>query len=113
MLMDAARSSAQQRTAAHRLIYTPGDLSRTGRDGTNPGRCDVSTSPPWDNRAVIIENIGITPTMGHSGSLVVLNKCQFTSPSISRNTQKFDASVDGNLADDGYSTSIFIKVLGQ
>ena len=50
--------------------------------------------------------------MGHSGSLNVLNKHQYTYPSVSRNTQKFDASVYGNLADDRDYTSIFRKVLG-
>ena len=30
-----------------------------------------------------------------------------------KNTKKIDASVDGNLANDGDSTSIFSKVLGR
>ena len=51
--------------------------------------------------------------MGHSGSLDVLNKRISGSPSVSRNTQKFGASVDINLANDGYSTSIFSKLLGR
>ena len=51
--------------------------------------------------------------MGYSGSLYVLNKYQSTSPSVSRNTQNFDASVDENLANDRDSTSIFSKVLGR
>ena len=50
---------------------------------------------------------------GISGSLAVLNKRQSTYPIISSNTQNFDASVDGNFADDGDSTSIFSKVIGR
>ena len=42
----------------------------------------------------------------------VLNKRKSTCPSVIRSTQNFDASVDGNLANDGDSTSIFIKVIG-
>ena len=51
--------------------------------------------------------------MGHSGRSDVLNRRQSTPPSVSRKNQKFDTSVDRNLADDGYYTSIFRKLLGQ
>ena len=55
----------------------------------------------------------MSPSCGISGSLDVLNKWQSTSLSISRNTQKFDASVDGNLANDKDSMSVFSKVIGS
>ena len=51
--------------------------------------------------------------MGHSVILEVLNKRKSTSPNVSRNIQKFDASIDENLANDEYSASIFSKVIGQ
>ena len=63
------------------------------------------------NRTLLI--ISVPPTRGHSGSLEVINKRRSTSPSVSSNTQKFDASVDGKLVDDGYSTSILGKVNGR
>ena len=50
---------------------------------------------------------------GTSGSLDVINKQQSTSPSVIRNAQNFDSSVDGNLADDRDSTSLFRKVLDR
>ena len=51
--------------------------------------------------------------MCHSGSLGVLNKRQSMSPTVSRNNQNFDASVDGDFSNYGDSTSIFRKVLGR
>ena len=53
------------------------------------------------------------PTRGRSGSLQVINKRQSTVYEKIRNTQKFDASVDRNLANGGDYTSIFIKVIGH
>ena len=102
--------------AAHRsapVLWTPGHVSRTGRDGNTPGNCGVSVRSPWDYGPVMIVGIGVPKIMGQSGNLDVLNKWQSITPSCSRNTRKFEASVDGNLAYDGYSTSIFRKVLGQ
>ena len=61
------------------------------------------------NSPVLIGGIGVLRNRGHSGSLEILNKWQSTSPSVSKNTQKFNASVDGNLADDGYSMSILAR----
>ena len=47
------------------------------------------------------------------GSLDVLNKRQSTSPSVSRNIQNFDASIDVNLSDDRDITFIFRKAIGR
>ena len=51
--------------------------------------------------------------MGNSGSQDILKKRQSTSPSVRRNDQNVDASVDGNLVDDRDSTSIFRKLMGR
>ena len=103
---DAVRSSA-------RILRTRGHVISTGRDGTNPCDCNVAVTYPRDNGSVLIGGIVVPPTIGHIGSQDVLNKRQYTSPSVRRNTQKFCASVDENLADDGDSTSILRKLLGQ
>ena len=95
-----------------RALWTPGRVRWTGRDDTNPGDCNITVRSPRGNSPVLIGGIGVLPTIGHSGSLEFLNKWQSTSPSVSRNTQNLDTSVDGNLADEGDSTSIFSKVLG-
>ena len=106
VVTDAARSNT-------RILRTPGHISRTVRDGTTPGDCDDALRSPRGNSPVLIVSIAVPPTRGRSGISDILNKWQYISPSISRNTQKFDTSVDGNLADDGDSTYIFGKVLGQ
>ena len=80
--------------------------------GTTPCDCNVSLRSPRDNVLVLIGGIDAPLTMLNSESLNVLNKRQSTSPSVTRNTQKFDAYVDGNLDDDRDSTSILRKVLG-
>ena len=71
------------------------------RDETSQCYCNVAVRYPRDNMPVLIRDIVFPPTMGHIRSSEDLNKHQSTSPSISRNTQTFDASVDGNLANDG------------
>ena len=55
----------------------------------------------------------MSPASVHSGSLQVLNKHQSTVSGEIGDTQTFDTSVDRNLANDGYSTSIFSKVIGR
>ena len=104
--MDTARNSV-------RILWTPGRVSRTFRDGTKPHDCGLDVRSPRDNGPVLIGVIFVLPTMWHSVSQDVLNKRQSTSPSVSRNTQNFDASVDGISANDRDSTDIFRKVLGR
>ena len=82
-----------------------------GRGGTTTGKCDIAVRSPQDNGPVMIGGISVPPTMEHSGSLKFSNKQQSTSPRVSRNTQKFDASVNENLANDGDYTSIFSNLL--
>ena len=97
----AARSSEH-------VLRNPWHVIRTDRNGTTPCDWDVSVSPPWDNRPVLIGGIIVNPTTGHIGSQDFLNKRQSAPPSVRRY-----ASVDGNLADDRDSTAIFRKVLGR
>ena len=102
--------------AAHknaRSIQTPRHVIRTGTDVTDPGNCDISVRYIQGNYPVLIGCIGVPPIRGHSGSLDVLNKWKSTPPIVSRNNQKFDASVDVNLANDGDYMSIFSKVIGS
>ena len=105
--------SSQAKRAAARILRNPGHLSRTGRDGTMPRNGDVEISSPRDNAPVLIGGIVVPPTMGHSGNQDVICKQQSISPSVIRNAQNFDTSVDGNLACDGYSKAVFRKILGR
>ena len=95
------------------FLWTLGHIIRMGRDGTTPGNCNVSVGPPQVNYPVLIGGTTMYPACGLRGSLVVINKQKSTYQSVSRNIQKFDASVDGILANDRGSTSIFSKVLGR
>ena len=83
-----------------------------GRGGTNPGNCGIAVRTPHGNSLVLIKGIRTPSTRGHSESLKIFSKRQSMSPSFSRNTQIFDASIDRKLANDGDSTSIFSKVIG-
>ena len=95
------------------ILRTPGDVSRASRDGTTPRDRDIVVRSPKDNVPVLIGGIVVPPTMGHSGNQEVISKQQSISPSVIRNAQNFDTSVDGNLACDGYSKTIFRKILGR
>ena len=65
-ITDVARISA-------RVLRTPRHVIRTGRDGTNPGDCDIAVRSPRYISPVIIGGITVSPTSGHSGSLQVFN----------------------------------------
>ena len=73
----------------------------------------MAIKSPQANYPLMIGGIGVSLTREHSGSLVVLNKRQSTVSEKIGNTQKFDISVDGKLANDEDSTSIFSKVIGR
>ena len=94
-------------------VHIRAHVGLTGRDGTTQGKCNAAVRSPWGNSWVLIRDIRFPLTRGNSGSLDVLNKRKSTSPSISRNNQKFDAFVDENFANDWYSMSIFSKVIGH
>ena len=106
VITDATRSSA-------RILQNPSRVIWTGRDGTTPGNCYIALSSPKANSPFLIGGISVSPTRWHSGSLEVLNKRQSAPPSVSRDYQKFDASADGKLSNDGDSTSIFSKLIGR
>ena len=95
------------------VLLAPGDVSRTSRYGTTPCNRDVVVRYPRDNRTILIGIIVFPPTIGNSGSQDILKKRQSTSPSVGTNAQTVNTSVDGNLANDGDSTSIFRKLLGR
>ena len=105
IITDAVRISV-------RVLQTPGHVSSTGKDGTTPRDYKLAVRYSQDNLPVLIGVIVFPPTMGHSGIQDIINKRKSTSPSVSRNTQKFYTSIDGNLADDGDYVAIFRKVLG-
>ena len=94
------------------ILRTPRYVRWTDRDGNTPGKCDIAVRSPRDNSPVLIGGIGVYLASGHSGILKVLNKRPSTVSHRIRYTQKFDASVDRKLSNDGYYTSIFSKVIG-
>ena len=62
---------------------------------------------------VFIGGIVVPPTMENSGNQDIIKKRKSTSPSVGRNDQNFDASVDGNLTNDRDYAAIFSKLLGR
>ena len=106
VITDAACSSAW-------ILRTPRCVSRTERGGATPGNCDISVRSPRAQYPVLGGGIGVPPTRGHSGGLEVLNERPSTYPSVSRNNQHFDASVDIKLDNSVDSMSIFIKLIGR
>ena len=93
VIPDAACSSV-------RIIRAPGHVSRTSRDGPTQHDGDIVVRYPQDNRAVLIRVIVVLPTIGNIGIQDITKKQQSTSPSIGRNAQTFETSVDGNLTDE-------------
>ena len=96
-----------------RVLQTPRNVSRTCRDRNTPGNTPYSVRSPQANSPFLIGVIGVSPTIGHSGILQVLNKRQSTVSDEIEDTQKLDTSVDIKLTNDGDSASIFIKVIGR
>ena len=86
--MGTARSST-------RILRNPWHVSRTVRYGNMSLGGDVVVRYPQDNEPVLIVGIIVPPTMGNSGIQDIIKKRQYTYPSVTRNSQKFDASVDG------------------
>ena len=91
----------------------PQQLSRNGVDGSNPGGIDndieiIETYPP-----VLIGIIETYPPCGLNLSQEAGDIRQSTSPGLVRQSQKLDATVDGNFSDNRYLTSIFSKVIGE
>ena len=91
VITNAARSNAW-------ILCNPSHVSWTWRDITTPDDWYIDVMYPQGKSPVLIGGTTVSPACGLSGSLDVINKRQYTSPSVSRNTKCFDASVDGNLA---------------
>ena len=91
---------------------TPRRVSRTGVNGSTPGKIcnDVSIVEPPSPFLIII--VATSPHFFLNGSLHVFNKPQSTSPGLGRNNQNFDNVVDRKLPDDLNSASIFSQVIG-
>ena len=106
VITDVARSSAH-------VLRTPGHVSRTGRDGTKPRNGYVVVRSPRDNGPVMIGATTVYPDCGIMGSLDILDKHGYTGSVEIRDTQKFDTLIDGELAEDGDSNTIFSKLIGQ
>ena len=91
VITNTARSNAW-------ILCNPSHVSWTWRDITTPDDWYIDVMYPQGKSPVLIGGTTVSPACGLSGSLDVINKRQYTSPSVSRNTKCFDASVDGNLA---------------
>ena len=93
-ITDAARTSAW-------TLWNPRRVRRKGRDGNTPGNCDVSVRSPRQNSPVLIGGTSMFQARGLRRSLEMLNKQGYTDSEEIGDTQKFDTSVDGKLAEDG------------
>ena len=99
------------RSSPH-IIQTPGIISRMGRVGTTPRDGDFVIRPPQGNSPILIGGTPVSPTCGIMASQEIFNKHGSTGSAEIRDTQTFDISIDGNLAENGYFTPNFIKVTG-
>ena len=106
VITDTARSST-------RVLWTTGNISRTGRDRTTPGDCNVFVRSPWLNPPVLIGDTTMSPSCGIMGGLEILNIHGSTGSVKIGDTQKSNTSVDENLAEGEDSTTIFSKIIGQ
>ena len=96
-----------------RVLRTPGHLSRTVREGTTPRNCKTYIISPRMNSPILIVGNTASPTCDIMGSQKIISIHGSTGSVEVRDTQKFNTSIDGNLAKDGDSTSIFSNLIGQ
>ena len=104
VITDAAHSSA-------RVLWTPGHVIRTVRDGTTSCDCNVFVRPPRMNSPVLIGDNTVSLAYNIVEGLEILSKHGSTGSVKIRDTQNFDTSIDGNLAKDGDSMNIFSKLI--
>ena len=57
-----------------RVLWTPGCVSRTGRDGTTPVNTPHAVNSPRENGPVLIGGTTVSPTCGIMGSQDIFNK---------------------------------------
>ena len=92
-----------------RIIWNPhGHVRRTGRDGTMPQERNVSGT---GKGPVLIG--GTTVSLTRMVSQEIVNPHWYTGYVEVGDTQIFDTSIDGNLANNGDSMTIFSKVIGR
>ena len=104
--MDAAHSSVH-------VLCTTGDVSRMERDSTMPRDCNTSIRSPMLNSPVLIGGATCPPTCGSMGRQNIIGVHRSTCSVEVRNAQKFNTSIDGNLAKGGDSSPIFSTVIVQ
>ena len=85
------------------MFWTPGDVSRTGRDGTTPHNGNVVIRSPRLNYPVLIGG-GTTTSPTRPGSQYIVKIKGPTWYVEVRNTQIFNIYINGNLAENGDST---------
>ena len=106
VIADAACSSAH-------VLQTPGHVRRTGRGGTTPGNTPHAVSSPQENWQVLIGGTTVSPKCDIMGSQGILNKHGSNGSAEIGDTQNFDISIDGNLAENGDSTPISSNIIRQ
>ena len=103
VITDTARSNA-------RALQTPGHVSRTGRDSSNRGHCDIYARYPRLNSPVLIGGTNVSSTRTGTQEIVI--------PYVSTGSLKFgdiqifDTPIHGTLDKDGDYTPIFSKIIG-
>ena len=103
VITDSARISAH-------VLRTPGHVRRVGRYDTIPRDGNVSGTIKGP---VLIRGTKVSPTCGIMGIQEIVSIHGSTSSVEIGDTQKFKTSIDGNLAENGDSTPISRKVIGQ
>ena len=94
------------------ILLNPGHVSRACRNGTTPGNIQHAVRYPRENGPVLIVGTTASPTCGIMGTQETFNKQGSTGSAETGDTEKFDTSIDENLADNGDSTPIFSNLIG-
>ena len=97
-------------SSAH-IFRIPGDVIMTGRDGTTPRGGNVVIRSPGVNYPVLIGGVTTTYPTRMGRQEIVSPKGPTGSVEV-RNSQIFNTSINGNLAENGDPTPIFSKVIG-
>ena len=98
VITDAACSNAW-------ILWNPGHVSRTEMNGSTPVYGDIYERSPQLNSPVLIGGPTISPT--RTGSQEIVSPHGTTDSVEVGNTQIFNTSINGHLAEDGNSTPVF------
>ena len=90
------------------VLQNTGHVSRTGIDRIMPQDKNVSG---MGKGTVLIGGTTVSPTCGIIGSHDIVSIHGATGSVETWDTQKFNTSIDGNLADNGDYTPIFSRVI--